>query len=276
VRAASVGGDLDDPERSGDVITFGPQGVPAKAKAAKAGARPPVPGPGETLGGLKGARTELRNQMRSRRRLRVVTLVSLAAIVLIVLPVFFGLRSAGRDPVFSSLDALSVPSWAQTHVVDRSSGSQWCFIDCRFRERTADSSKPLKETTAAYDQALRSAGWQPWKVAECPEQPIDPASGTYTCWTRDEFTLDLQVSLPDCAVDALAAQDPAALPSAAAPPTDDPKKCVGSTVSMKVQNAITDTRGKKEPGQSPDLVGETPDPTFSDDPLLGSPTPKAS
>jgi len=47
------------------------------------------------------------------------------------------------------------------------------------------------------------------------------------------------------------------------------------TVSIKVQNAITDTRGKKEPKQSPDLIGETPDPTLSDDPLL-TPTPKAS
>jgi hypothetical protein len=45
---------------------------------------------------------------------------------------------------------------------------------------------------------------------------------------------------------------------------------------MKVQNAITDTRGKKGSGQTPDQVGETPDPTFSDDPLLGTPTPSAS
>jgi hypothetical protein len=235
-----------------------------------------VPGPGETLGGLRGARTELRNQMRSRRQLRVVTLVSLAAIVLIVLPAFFGLRSAERDPVFSSLDALNVPSWAQSNVDDRSSGSRWCFMDCRFRERVADSSKPFKETTAAYDSALTAAGWQPWKVAECPEQPIDPASGTYSCWKRDEFTLDLRISLPDCAVDALAAQDPNALPASGATPTTDPKKCVGSTVSMKVQNAITDTRGKKEPKGTPDLIGETPEPTFSDDPLLGTPTPAAS
>ena len=235
-----------------------------------------MPGPGETMGGLRGARTELRNQMRSRRRLRMITLVSLAAVVLVVLPVIFGLRSASQDPVFRSLDSLKVPAWAASNVNDRSSGSRWCFLDCTFRERTADSSKPFKPTTTAYDQALTAAGWQSWKVAECPEQPVDPASGTYSCWKRDEFTLDLQVSLPDCAVDALAAQDPDALPSSGvAPPTTDPSKCVGSTVSIKVQNAITDTRGKKEPKQSPDLIGETPDPTLSDDPLL-TPTPKAS
>ena len=206
----------------------------------------------------------------------MITLVSLAAVVLVVLPVIFGLRSASQDPVFRSLDSLKVPAWAASNVNDRSSGSRWCFLDCTFRERTADSSKPFKPTTTAYDQALTAAGWQSWKVAECPEQPVDPASGTYSCWKRDEFTLDLQVSLPDCAVDALAAQDPDALPSSGvAPPTTDPSKCVGSTVSIKVQNAITDTRGKKEPKQSPDLIGETPDPTLSDDPLL-TPTPKAS
>ena len=228
------------------------------------------------MGGLRGARTELRNQMRSRRRLRMITLVSLAAVVLVVLPVFFGLRSIGQDPVFRSLDALQLPSWAATKVDDRSSGSRWCFLDCTFRERTADSAKPFKPTTAAYETALTAAGWRPWKVAECPEQPLDPASGTYSCWTRDEFTLDLQVGLPDCAVDALVAQNPDGLPtSAAAPPTTDPSKCVGSTVSIKVQNAISDTRGKKEPKQSPDLIGETPVPTLSDDPLL-TPTPKAS
>jgi hypothetical protein len=213
--------------------------------------------------------------MRSRRRLRMITLVSLAAIVLVVLPLVFGLRSASRDPIFSSLDALKVPSWAATKVDDRSSGSRWCFMDCTFRERTADSAKPFKETTTAYDQALASAGWQSWKVSECPEQPVDPASSTYSCWKRDEFTLDLQVSLPDCAVDALVAQNPDAVPSSGVVPTTPPSKCVGSTVSIKVQNAITDTRGKKEPKQSPDLIGETPDPTLSDDPLL-TPTPKAS
>jgi len=149
-------------------------------------------------------------------------------------------------------------------------------MDCQLRERTVNSQRPFKETTQAYDAALSGAGWQPWTVAECPDQPVDPKSGTYSCWKREEFTLDLLVSLPDCAVDARAAQDPDALSSAApAPAAVDPKKCVGSKVSIKVQNAITDTRGRRDGKQSPDLVGETPDPTLSDDPLL-APTPTAS
>jgi integrin beta 3 len=210
--------------------------------------------------------------MRTRRRLRVVTLLSLAVVVLLLLPAFFGLRTAGHDPVFGSLNSLDVPSWAAKQVQDQGSGSRWCFMDCRFREREAQSDKPFKETTQAYSAALTEAGWKPWKVAECPETPVRAEDGTYSCWTRDEFTLDLWVRLPECAVDQVAALDPAAVPTEAA--TTTPKKCVGSTVSIKVQNAISDPRGKPESNDKP-LVGETPDPVLSNDPLL-EPTPAAS
>jgi integrin beta 3 len=268
----------DGPPR-GDAPVVGARAAAAvKAAATKAGgtkagaARPAAPGgsPSETLSGLRGASTELRNQLRAKRRLRVITLVSLAAVVLLVLPAIFGLRSASRDPVFSSLDALGVPSWAAKGVDDQGSGSRWCFLHCRFRERIAQSDKPYKETTAVYSTALTTAGWQPWKVADCPEQPV--TDGTYSCWKRDEFTLDLWVRQPECAVDQVAAEDPAAVPSAQ--PTTPAAKCVGSTVSIHVQNVIEDTRGKPDPDRSP-LVGETPDPVISDDPLL-SPTPTAS
>jgi hypothetical protein len=245
--------------------------VGARAGAAKAAGTGPDDGddqPGGVVGGL-------RQKLRTQRRLRVVTLVSLAAVVLLVLPAFFGLRSMGNDPVFSSLNSLEVPSWASEQVDDQSSGSRWCFIDCTFRERIAQSDKSFKETTQAYTTALTDAGWQKWTVAECPEQPIKPEDGTYSCWKRDEFTLDLWVRLPECAVDQIAAQDPASLPSADATAPADPKNCTGSTVSIKVQNAIADTRGKKPDPQESPLVGETPDPVLSNDPLL-EPTPTAS
>ena len=209
--------------------------------------------------------------MRTERRLRVVTLLSLAVVVLVVLPALFGLRSASKDPVFGSLDSLDVPSWAAQGVHDNGSGSRWCFIDCRFRERIAQSAKPINDTTAAYATALTKAGWSLWKVSDCPETAMQ---GTYSCWKRDEFTLDLWVRQPECAVDQVAAQDATApLPSDAVTP--EPKKCVGSTVSIHVQNAISDTRGKPEPKQDRPLTGETPVPTLSNDPLL-APTPKAS
>ncbi|WP_250037219.1 hypothetical protein [Paractinoplanes maris] len=199
--------------------------------------------------------------------------MSLAVVVLVVLPAFFGLRATGNDPVFGSLNQLDVPSWAEQKVDDQSSGSRWCFIDCTFRERTAESQRSIKETTTAYTSALTSAGWAPWKVGECPEQPITPEEGTYTCWKRDEFTLDLRVSRPKCEVDQIAANDPA-LAGSTAPPVAPAGECVGSTVSIKVYNAIADTRGKPDPQKSP-ITGETPDAVIPDDPLL-TPTPSAS
>jgi len=241
--------------------------VGAKAAVARAGSAPDDEPGGDTPSG------GLREQLRTQRRLRVVTLVSLAIVVLVALPVFFGLRASSSDPVFGSLDSLAVPSWAAEKVDDRSSGSRWCFIDCTFRERTAQSEKPFKETTSAYTSALTSAGWQPWTVKDCPEQTISASTETYSCWKRDEFTLDLAVGPPACVVDQLAANDPA-LSGATAPPPKPTGECVGSTVSIKVQNAIVDTRGKPDPQRSP-IQGETPDTVITDDPLL-EPTPSAS
>jgi hypothetical protein len=305
VGAASVpgGANPNDPgPRSGGVSSLdrgnGAPGVPprgddgpapvvgAKAGAAKAAGTLPDGSredededDGEPLSGLRARAAELRNQLRSRRRLRLVTLVSLAVVVLVVLPAVFGIRTATKDPVFRSLDALSVPAWAAKSPDDQSSGSQWCFIECEFRERIAKSDKPFPETTRAYSAALTQAGWRPWKVGECPEKPAEnveqpgkPADETYTCWKRDEFTLDLWVRQPDCAVDQIAARDPAVAPSVA---PVSPEKCVGATVSIKVQNAITDTRGKPEPKESRPLVGETPDVVVPTD-TSSVPTPQTS
>jgi hypothetical protein len=257
----------------------GSPSVGARVGAAKAAGSLPesveaglrAQSPSETMSGLRGAGTELRTRLRTRRRLRLVSLLSLAGVVLVLLPLIFGVRASSHDPVFSSLDSLDVPSWASVQVDDQSSGSKWCFLECRFRERIAQSDKPFKETTAAYTAALSSAGWEPWKVGECPDQPVAAKDGTYSCWKRDEFTLDLWVRLPECAVDQVAAQDPALATSV---PSTPAKKCVGSTVSIKVQNAVTDLRGKPAPQESP-LIGETPDAVISDDPLL-QPTPTAS
>jgi hypothetical protein len=127
-----------------------------------------------------------------------------------------------------------------------------------------------------YATALTAAGWQPWQVGQCPEQPV--TDGRYSCWKRDEFTLDLWVRLPECAVDVVAAQDPASLPSVGPDgvvQTSPPKSCVGSTVSIKVQPAIIDPRLQPQQRPDPNLIGETPDPVLSDDPLL-VPTPSTS
>ena len=238
--------------------------------------RPETVESGASTGGTL-VRSGLEAGLLADRRRKVIALVSLTLVVLGLLPLVFGVRAAAGDPVFRSLDGLDVPSWAATGVDDKGSGSRWCYLDCRFRERTAQSKRPFEETTKVYAAALTKAGWQPWQVASCPEQPI--TDGRYSCWRRDEFTLDLWVHLPGCAVDAVAAQDPATLPSTgpdgavATPP--DPAKCVGSTVSIKVQNAITDRRGQPQRAPDPRRIGETPDPVLSNDPLL-EPTPSPS
>jgi integrin beta 3 len=269
VRSVPGGADRTGPATSG----AGAAGI-GTAGAGAAGAGAPTGDAGSGLGGL---RSELRRQMRQKRRLRMLVVAGLTLLVLAALPMFFGIRSAGRDPVFNSLDALAVPGFAGSGVEDNGSGSRWCFLDCRFRERTAQSQKPIPETAKIYQDALTRAGWQPWKVDGCPEQPVTDGS-SYTCWRRDEFTLDLWVRQPACQVDALAAQDPAVAPSRNADgtvPTADPATCTGSTVSIKVQNAVTDLRGRSEPQPNPSLIGETPDTVLSEDPLLGT-TPSPS
>jgi hypothetical protein len=265
VRAA---GQVTPPGRVAAVAVVGAVAVPDEG-VSSADDEP------ESAGGLRGKAAELRARLRTERRLRVITLVTLSVVVLLLLPLMFGIRSATRDPVFNSLDALSVPTWADKKVDDRTSGSIWCFIECRFRERTAQSDRPFEETDKVYSAALTAAGWRT-RSGECSDQP--KPSGRYTCWTRDEFSLDLWVRLPECAVDAVAAADPATLPSTGPDgvvQTADPATCTGSTVSIKVQNAITDPRGKPQPAVDPSLIGETPDPVPPDDSLL-EPTPSAS
>jgi hypothetical protein len=209
--------------------------------------------------------------LRTQRRLRVGVLSTLAAVVLLVMPAFFGIRAITSDPVFASLNALNVPSWAAQKAVDEGNGSRWCFLDCRFWERMAESERPPKETAEVYTGALTAAGWESWKVADCPDTPINNDEGSYTCWRRDELTLDLYVSLPGCAVEQITAvpEGEEATEEDASPPA-----CEGSTVSIKVRNAITDERGKTD--TNPGLLGVTPDPVLPTDDSLLSPTPEAS
>ncbi|MEU5725375.1 hypothetical protein [Micromonospora sp. NPDC047738] len=209
--------------------------------------------------------------MRERRRLRLGILVLVSLVLLGAVPLYFGVRTLSHDPVFDTLDGLDVPSWAAVKTVDNVSGSRWCLQDCRLRERTIESQQGPKETAQAYEQALAKDGWQRWKVARCPEQiPDQPAKGSYTCWRRDELTLDLWVREPACVpppVDGAPAPSPAPSPAA--------QTCTGSLVSVKVRNAIDDERTGPQPSTDPSLTGEDPFPTLTDDPL-GELTPSPS
>jgi hypothetical protein len=176
---------------------------------------------------------------------------------------YFGIVFATRDPVLNSLDRLEVPAWAAQSPEDRIiSGSRWCFIDCRLRERTLQSSGDPAETTQAYQDALRAAGWVRWEVGGCPLAPVD---GDYSCWTRDEYTLDLWVRPPDCAYDPLnlrpdlgdvedaeaggeeqeagSGQEPDGADDANTGDSGGDAECGGAVVEIKMQNRVADQRG---------------------------------
>jgi hypothetical protein len=265
----------------------GPNGGPgngtvaAKTRPTDADAGPaagqltgPETSDGKGIGGaarFRGARSELRRQLREQKRIRAMALAVVVVVVLGAPMLYFGIVFATRDPVLNSLDRLQVPSWAAESAEDRIiSGSRWCFIDCRFRERVLISQRDTPETTEVYQAALLDAGWTRWEVEGCPQVEVD---GDYTCWTRDEYTLDLWVHPPECAYDPLnlrpdvTAEDaedaegaePSKNPEGAAPPADG---CTGSVVEIKMQNRVADERGLSGPsGEQPGPPGGTPEPT---------------
>jgi hypothetical protein len=192
---------------------------------------------------LVARRTELRRRMREQQRLRMLTLMAAVVVVLGALPLYLLIHAARQDPVFASLNSLQVPAWATGTAQDQVAGSRWCVMECRFRERDMPSQKPADETNVAYVKALEDAGWVRWKPhTGCPLEPVD---GHYSCWRRDEYTLDLWVRSKPCSDGSLPAQ-PSAAPDAAGAKAD----CSGSMVSFKVYNAIADER-LTQPDQSP-------------------------
>jgi integrin beta 3 len=104
--------------------------------------------------------------------------------------------------------------------------------------------------------------------------------GDYSCWTRDEYTLDLWVRPPDCAYDLLNLRpdpeaDPESSPAGGPAPEGDAQggdgaagegqdECRGSVVQIKMQNRVADERGLPGPGgRAPGPAGEPPGPTGS-------------
>ena len=240
---------------------------PTDGPALRRPAEPQSPDDDESgPGGLRGVRSDLRRRMRERKQLRMGVLVLVSIVLLGAIPLYFGIRTLSRDPVFDTLDELGVPSWAAVKTVDDVSGSRWCLLDCRLRERTATSERSPEETAQVYERALTEGGWRPWQVTRCPEQP---ANGRYTCWRQDELTLDLWVRAPACVPPPVDGQ-PALVPSP--DPSTAAKECSGSLVSVKIRNAIDDDRTRPQPSTDPSLTGEDPFPTVSEDPLA-TPTP---
>jgi hypothetical protein len=76
-------------------------------------------------------------------------------------------------------------------------GSRWCVRQCRARERTWNSERSVRETAAAFDEALGGAGWRGFRTIGCPPEGVD---GRGSCWQRDEYVLNLYVRTPTCDV----------------------------------------------------------------------------
>ena len=205
----------------------------------------------EPAAGGSGVRAEVRRRMRADRQMRLAVLIGFSILLLGLLPAFFAVRAQQEDPAFGLLDELPVPAWANTAAVDEVSGSRWCLLECRLRERTTRSEQPAEQTAEVYREALLASGWQRWDARPCPEQKTE---GEYTCWRRDELTLDLWVRPPAC----LAANPEAPVePKAAAP---DPEDCEGALVSMKIRDAIADERTRPRPAPQPSPTELYPDP----------------
>jgi hypothetical protein len=252
--------------------------------APPAGLRPPSPGrprAGLAAGvqAIRGARSEVRRQLREQQRLRMWTLVTLVVAIVGALPFYFVLRAATQDPVITSLDSLSVPGWAVLNKTDHITGSRWCLLDCRYRERTADSNRPIGETAKVYRDALLAAGWsQMTNVPGC--EPLQEKDTDHSCWRRDEFTLDMSVNEPACMQETLRKRPKIEVTPSTSPSSGEPSPstsgtasepppadaCSGSVVQIKVFNAIDDVRLRwsPEPTLEPNLTDEdleTPGPS---------------
>jgi hypothetical protein len=235
-----------------------PPGGPLPPPAAAGRAVPPRGGePGRHTGEQpalrlgSGERPDLSDDSESEpgypprpARLRhVLVLAAVAVLLLGVLPTILFFRASGSDPVFANLDGLALPSWAAVQHEDEASGSRLCLKTCRLRMRTWRSAKPAKETDAAFQTALSEVGWVHWQTAGCPKL----SAGTYTCWQRDQYVLDLWTRDAVCGLDGVApspgAPAPSAPPSSPPGPTDatpsgPPPTCAGALVTANIGERI--------------------------------------
>ena len=156
----------------------------------------------------------------------------LAVIAVIVAPIgYFVIREGVRDPIFAELDGWAVPGWAAGKHVDEAFGSRWCIQECRYRERTWESSRGPDETNRAYTAAARAQDWAPSGIQGCAATGVD---GFQTCLQRDEYVLNLWVRPPVCDVKPTRPQ----VGPSAAPTAPGAAACPASVVTVKVFNRV--------------------------------------
>jgi hypothetical protein len=130
--------------------------------------------------------------------------------------------------VFVGLDALDLSKDVAHSIEDTAYGSRWCINECRYRQRTYRSKAAPEPTFAAFERALRAAGWLPWKAAGCPPGEIP---GQESCWQRDEYVLDLWVHQERCDVTLKPGEDQSGAAKASA-------DCPETEASLKVINRV--------------------------------------
>lgn len=173
----------------------------------------------------------VRRALRREHRLRLATYATAAVLVVGFVPMLLLARQVGEDPVFADLDDLPLPGWAATSSGDAATGSRWCLGECRTRERTWTSERPLPETRDAFTSALEAEGWRRLRLEGCP--PGVDVVGSYGCWSRDEYVLDLWVRPVPCDVTDLTARD----------------KCAGAITTAVVRERAADPRPKSGSGR---------------------------
>jgi hypothetical protein len=180
---------------------------------------------------IRSRRAEVGVDFDQARRFKMLTMMLIVLAILGAPLTVYIMREATRDPVFVGLDALELPAEMSLSPQDTANGSRWCINECRFRQRVYQSEQNPDPTHAAYEKALRAAGWLPWKIAGCPAGEI--VGTKESCWQRDEYVLDLWVHQERCEVDldAPGQDQPGANPNAK---VDCPK----TEVSLKVINRI--------------------------------------
>ena len=144
---------------------------------------------------IRSRRAEVGVEFDQARRFRTLTVMLVILAILGAPLTVYIMREATRDPVFVELDALDLPKKLAHGVEDTAYGSRWCIDECRYRQRTYRSGEDVEPTFAAYEKALRAAGWLPWTAAGCPAGEIP---GKESCWQRDEYVLDLWVHQEKC------------------------------------------------------------------------------
>ena len=140
---------------------------------------------------LTAGGTEIRRQMRDKRFLRVAAMVGVILVVLGALPLYLRHPGGRPRPGLRLARLARGEPWAAQQVTDRIDGSR--LVHRRVPVPGAD--RPLGEGRRG-DRAGVRDGARRGRLAGvgtgrgCPEQPVP---GQYSCWRRDEFTLDLWV-----------------------------------------------------------------------------------